>query len=127
VKVVHQFFKTQLEKLGVLDANQIILDPGFGFSKTLAANYRLISEIQHINPGDFPFLVGVSRKRMIQNVLHLKSEESLNGTTVLNTLALENGASILRVHDVKEAFECVQLWNFYEVVRESEFEQISIG
>ncbi|MCK9452385.1 MAG: dihydropteroate synthase [Bacteroidales bacterium] len=122
VKVVHQFFKTQLEKLGTLNTNQIILDPGFGFSKTLAANYRLISEIQHISPGGFPILVGVSRKRMIQNVLQLKSEESLNGTTVLNTLALENGASILRVHDVKEADECVRLWNFYREASESEIE-----
>lgn len=121
-KTVYHFFKTQLEKLGTLDANQIILDPGFGFSKSLAANYRLISEIQHINPGDFPFLVGVSRKSMIQNVLQLRSEESLNGTTILNTLALQNGASILRVHDVKEAVECVRLWNFYREARESEHE-----
>lgn len=122
VKTVHQFFETQLEKLNALNATQIILDPGFGFSKTLAANYRLLSEIQHINPGNFPLLVGVSRKTMIQNVLRLKSEECLNGTSVLNTLALENGASILRVHDVKEAVECVRLWNFYREARESEID-----
>lgn len=122
VKVVHQFFETQLEKLSAFNANQIILDPGFGFSKTLAANYRLLSEIQHINPRNFPLLVGVSRKTMIQNVLQLRSEESLNGTTILNTLALQNGASILRVHDVKEAVECVRLWNFFREARESENE-----
>jgi len=122
VKVVHQFFETQLEKLSAFNANQVILDPGFGFSKTLTANYRLISEIEHVNPGNFPLLVGVSRKTMIQNVLQLQSEESLNGTTVLNTLALENGASILRVHDVKEAVECARLWSFYREARESEIE-----
>ena len=120
VKMVHQFFKIQLENLTALNANQIILDPGFGFSKTLAANYRLLAEMQHINPGNYPILAGVSRKRMIQNVLQIKAEESLNGTTVLNTLALQNGASILRVHDVKEAVECVHLWSFFKEARELE-------
>ena len=114
VKTVHQFFQTQLEKLTSFDANQIILDPGFGFSKTLAANYRLLAEMQQLNTGNYPLLAGVSRKRMIQNVLQQNAEESLNGTTVLNTLALQYGASILRVHDVKEAVECVRLWSFFK-------------
>lgn len=120
VKMIHQFFEEQLEKLSALNATQIILDPGFGFNKTLAANYRLIAEIQNAGSGNYPLLAGVSRKRMIQSVLHLKAEESLNGTTVLNTLALQYGASILRVHDVQEAVECVRLWSFFKEVGESE-------
>ncbi len=70
--------------------------------------------MQSINPGQLPLLAGLSRKRMIQNVVQRPAEECLNGTTILNTLALQNGASILRVHDVKEAVECVRLWSFYK-------------
>ncbi len=111
---MHQFFELQLEKLKNYHAHQIILDPGFGFNKTLEANYRLLAGMKTINPGKLPMLAGISRKRMIQNVLQGPAEECLNGTTVLNTLALQNGASILRVHDVKEALECVRLWSFYK-------------
>lgn len=113
-KAVHEFFELQLEKLKSYHAHQIILDPGFGFNKTLEANYRLLAGMQSINPGQLPLLAGLSRKRMIQNVVQRPAEECLNGTTILNTLALQNGASILRVHDVKEAVECVRLWSFYK-------------
>lgn len=120
VKMIHQFFEEQLEKLSDLNAAQIILDPGFGFNKTLAANYRLLAEMQNAGSENYPLLAGISRKRMIQNVLHLKAEESLNGTTVLNTLALHYGASILRVHDVQEAVECVRLWSFFKEAGKTE-------
>lgn len=96
----------QLRDLGVKD---IILDPGFGFGKTLEQNYELMNEIRKLLVMELPVLVGVSRKSMIYRLLGLTPEESLNGTTVLNTIALMKGASILRVHDVKEAVECARL------------------
>ncbi|HRO99669.1 MAG TPA: dihydropteroate synthase, partial [Flavobacteriales bacterium] len=85
------------------------LDPGFGFGKTTAHNYALLRELARIKSLGVPVLVGVSRKRMINEVLGITAAEALNGTTVLNTVALERGAGILRVHDVKEAVEVVRL------------------
>jgi dihydropteroate synthase len=96
----------QLQALGVKD---IILDPGFGFGKTLEQNYRLLGEMDKLKELGLPILVGVSRKSMIYKLLGGSPDESLNGTTVLNTVALMKGASILRVHDVKEAVEAVGL------------------
>lgn len=96
----------QLRDLGVKD---IILDPGFGFGKTLEQNFKLMDEMGKLLVMELPVLVGVSRKSMIYRLLGLTPEESLNGTTVLNTIALMKGASILRVHDVKEAVECARL------------------
>lgn len=96
----------QLRDLGVKD---IILDPGFGFGKTLEQNFKLMDEMGKLLVMELPVLVGVSRKSMIYKLLGLTPEESLNGTTALNTIALMEGASILRVHDVKEAVECVRL------------------
>ncbi|MBQ9571267.1 MAG: dihydropteroate synthase [Prevotella sp.] len=96
----------QLRDLGVKD---IILDPGFGFGKTLEQNYQLMNELEKLSVMELPLLVGISRKSMIYKLLGLTAEESLNGTTVLNTIALMKGASILRVHDVKEALECIRM------------------
>ncbi len=96
----------QLQALGVKD---VILDPGFGFGKTLEQNYRLLGEMDKLKELGLPILVGVSRKSMIYKLLGGSPDESLNGTTVLNTVALMKGASILRVHDVKEAVEAVGL------------------
>ena len=96
----------QLRDLGVKD---IILDPGFGFGKTLEQNYLLMNELEMLAVIELPLLVGISRKSMIYKLLGITPDESLNGTTVLNTIALMKGASILRVHDVKEAVECVGL------------------
>ncbi|MBK6774528.1 MAG: dihydropteroate synthase [Flavobacteriales bacterium] len=87
----------------------VILDPGIGFGKTTAHNYALLRELQRIQALGAPVLVGLSRKRMINEILGTRSDDALNGTTVLNTIALLNGASILRVHDVKEAVQCVKL------------------
>ena len=89
--------------------NDIILDPGFGFGKTLEQNYQLMNELEKLSVMELPLLVGISRKSMIYKLLGLTPEESLNGTTALNTIALMKGASILRVHDVKEALECVRI------------------
>ncbi|WP_214229399.1 dihydropteroate synthase [Pedobacter sp. B4-66] len=97
---------TQLQKLGVKD---IILDPGFGFAKTLDQNYQLLNHLEDFNIFELPLLVGFSRKSMIYKFLGLTPQEALNGTSVLNTIALLKGASILRVHDVKAAVECIAL------------------
>lgn len=92
-------------------AKDIIIDPGFGFGKTLEQNHLLLKELDKLHALELPVLVGVSRKSMIYKFLDCTPEQSLNGTTVLNTIALTKGASILRVHDVKEAVEAVALWS----------------
>ncbi len=97
---------TTLKKLGV---NDIIIDPGFGFAKTITHNYQLLQEMEVLNTFELPILVGFSRKSMITKVVNNKSNDALNGTSILNTTALLKGASILRVHDVKEALECINL------------------
>jgi dihydropteroate synthase len=96
----------QLRDFGVKD---IILDPGFGFGKTVAQNYTVMNQLERLQIMELPLLVGISRKSMIFKLLGLTPDESLNGTSVLNTIALMKGASILRVHDVKEAVECVRI------------------
>jgi len=95
-----------LRKKGVAD---ILIDPGFGFGKTIAHNYQLLKHLDELSLLAYPLLVGFSRKSMIYKLLDLDPEAALNGTTVLNTIALQKGAKILRVHDVKEAAECVKL------------------
>ena len=97
----------QLHELGVKD---IILDPGFGFGKTLDENYALMSEMEKLNVMELPLLVGVSRKSMVWKLLEGTPQTALNGTTVLHTLALQKGAGILRVHDVREAVEAVRIF-----------------
>lgn len=98
----------QLHELGVKD---IILDPGFGFGKTLEENYTLLANMERLKALDLPLLVGVSRKTMIFKLLGTDPAGSLNGTSVINTVATEKGANILRVHDVKEAVEVVKIVN----------------
>lgn len=89
--------------------NDLIIDPGFGFGKTIAHNYSILKHLRLFENLDCPVLAGVSRKSMIYKVLEISPQEALNGTSVLHTIALQNGASILRAHDVKEAVECVKL------------------
>lgn len=103
------YFSERLEKAYQAGIKDVIIDPGFGFSKTLAQNYELLSKLNILQHLDVPILAGVSRKSMIYNLLSISPKEALNGTTVLNTLALTKGADILRVHDVKEAIECVKI------------------
>nr|WP_321222320.1 dihydropteroate synthase [uncultured Psychroserpens sp.] len=92
--------------LGIVD---LIIDPGFGFAKTVAQNYELLKKFELLKMTNLPILAGLSRKSMIYKTLKTSSEDALNGTTILNTIALQKGASILRVHDVKEAMECIKL------------------
>ncbi|MDO5981545.1 dihydropteroate synthase [Flavivirga spongiicola] len=94
------------KQLGIID---IIVDPGFGFAKTLEQNYELLNKLEHFKIIEKPVLAGISRKSMIYKTLETSAKESLNGTTVLNTIALQKNVSILRVHDVKEAMECIKL------------------
>ena len=102
-------FSSEVQQLRNLGQKDIILDPGFGFGKTVAQNYQLMNELEKLNVMELPLLVGVSRKSMIWRLLGSSADEALNGTTVLHTVALMKGASILRVHDVKEAVEVVKI------------------
>lgn len=99
----------KVNRLALLGVNDVIVDPGFGFSKTIEQNYELLKNLEIFHELDRPMLVGVSRKSMIYKPLNSTPQEALNGTTVLNTIALLTGASILRVHDVKEAVEAIKL------------------
>ena len=109
VKSVMTYFEEKISKLKLLGVKDIIIDPGFGFGKTLEHNYQLLNYLSDFRIFELPILIGVSRKSMIYKVLDLTAEEALNGTSVLNTIALLNGANILRVHDVKEAKEAIKL------------------
>ena len=102
-------FAEKVQRLRDLGQKDIILDPGFGFGKTLEQNYQLLNELDKLLVMELPLLVGVSRKRMVWQLLDTVPDKALNGTTVLNTVALMKGASILRVHDVREAVECLRI------------------
>ena len=98
-----------VDTLRSMGQKDIIIDPGFGFGKTVEENYEVMNALERLQMLNLPVLVGISRKSMIYRLLGIQSEQALNGTTVLNTLALLKGASILRVHDVREAVECVRI------------------
>ena len=104
-------FAQKVQMLRDLGQKDIILDPGFGFGKALDDNYRLMNELERLQVMQLPVLVGISRKSMIYKLLETSQEQALNGTTVLNTIALMKGASILRVHDVKEAIETIRIYD----------------
>ncbi len=108
-KEVFLYFSRKVQQLRDLGAKDIVLDPGFGFGKTLEHNYQLLAHLEEFALFELPLLVGVSRKSMIYRLLDTTPEEALNGTVVLNTLALTKGADILRVHDVKQAVEAVKI------------------
>ena len=91
----------------------MIIDPGFGFAKSIPQNFHILKNLKTLGMLDLPVLVGLSRKSTIYKTLNIAAEDSLNGTTVMHTLALEQGAQILRVHDVKQAVEAVRLWVSY--------------
>lgn len=111
VKEVLFYFSQKIALARAFGINDLIIDPGFGFAKNVTQNFELLSKLDLLQFTELPILVGVSRKSMIYKTLDSTPEEALNGTTVLNTIALTKGASILRVHDVKEAVECVKLFD----------------
>ncbi len=111
VKEIYDFLKKQIEKASLAGINDVIIDPGFGFGKNKEHNFELIKNLSYLKTLNCPILIGVSRKSMIYKTLGFGPEQALNGTTVLNTLSLDRGAKILRVHDVREAKECIDLWS----------------
>ena len=114
VKEVLDFFIEKIDACKKAGIHDIIIDPGFGFGKTIEHNFQILKHVAVFNILDKPLLAGLSRKSTIYKTLNTSAEEALNGTTVLNTMALLNGASILRVHDVKEAAETITLFNAYK-------------
>jgi dihydropteroate synthase len=107
---VHDYFVDRYHQLKQLGVHDVIIDPGFGFAKKPEHSYALMNRLQDFNMLQLPVLVGISRKKMIYGQLGITADQALNGTTVLNTIALTKGANILRVHDVKEAVETVRIW-----------------
>jgi dihydropteroate synthase len=109
MKEILFYFSERIAKARALGIVDLIIDPGFGFAKTLEQNYELLNKFELLKTTDLPILAGLSRKSMIYKTLNVSLEDALNGTSVLNTIALQKGANILRVHDVKEAMECITL------------------
>lgn len=107
-----KFFDEKIKKLNNLGIHNIIIDPGFGFGKTIQHNFQILNQLHRFKEFNLPILVGTSRKSMIYNLLETTAEKALNGTSIINTIALTNGANILRVHDVKEANECIKITTF---------------
>ena len=114
---INLFFTEKIEALKQLHINDIILDPGYGFGKTLSHNFELLKSQELLGFSDYPILAGVSRKSMICKALGVDPKDALNGTTAVNMLALQHGAKILRVHDVKEATECIKIFDSYQSVQ----------
>ncbi len=114
VNEVYDFFIEKLKILKDSGVENVILDPGFGFGKTVEHNYTLLKNLNKFNSLNCPVLVGLSRKSMVNKLLNISSKDSLNGTSVLNEISLQNGAKILRVHDVKEAKEAITIFNYME-------------
>lgn len=110
VKEVLLYFSEKISQARSLGINDLIVDPGFGFAKTIAQNYEVMQKLELFHSLGLPILIGISRKSMIHKTLGITADEALNGTTVLNTIALTKGAHILRVHDVAAAMECVKLY-----------------
>lgn len=110
-KEMLQYFSERVGKARSFGINDIIIDPGFGFAKTLEQNYEVMQKLELFQMLELPLLVGISRKSMIYKTLETTADKSLNGTTFLNAISLQKGANILRVHDVKEAVESVKLFN----------------
>lgn len=111
VKEMIFYFSEKVAQARSLGINDLILDPGFGFAKTLEQNFEVLNKLELFQMLELPILAGISRKSMIYKTLETDAQNSLNGTTSLNTISLMKGAKILRVHDVKEAVECVKLYN----------------
>lgn len=103
------YFSERIAAARSFGIDDIIIDPGFGFAKTLQQNYEVLNKMELFKMTELPILAGMSRKSMLYKLLDITPQEALNGTTVLNTIALQKGAAILRVHDVKEAVECVRI------------------
>jgi dihydropteroate synthase len=113
-----RFLEKRVAQLHLLGVKDIVVDPGFGFAKTLDQNYLILNKLKYFKELNVPILAGLSRKSMLCNLLNIEVEEALNATTAANMLALMGGASILRVHDVKEAVQAIQIYQKYKEVQE---------
>ena len=112
VDEVSNYFSNKIEELNILGFNKIIIDPGFGFGKTIEHNYQILNNLDAFKYLKCPILTGTSRKSMIYKLLDTTADNALNGTTITNTMALLSGADMLRVHDVKQAIECIKITTF---------------
>ena len=106
------FFEKKIKLLKKKKINNLVIDPGFGFGKNLNHNYEILRKLKKFKKFKLPILVGASRKSMIYKLLETNPQNALNGSSIINTIAILNGANILRVHDVKEAVECIKIINF---------------
>ena len=111
VDSIYTFFNSKISELENINIKNIIIDPGFGFGKTIDHNFEILRNLERFKEFKKPLLAGISRKSMIYKFLNTSPSKALNGTSVLNTIALNNGADILRVHDIIEAKECLALFN----------------
>jgi dihydropteroate synthase len=109
IREITLYFAEKVSQLRALGVHDLIIDPGFGFGKTVEDNYRLLNKLDYFKIFELPILAGISRKSMVNRVLKTDPAKALNGTTILNTIALQKGASILRVHDAREALEAVKI------------------
>ncbi|WP_185857887.1 dihydropteroate synthase [Blattabacterium cuenoti] len=113
---INNFFSEKIYYLKKYGIQDVILDPGFGFGKTLEQNFKLLKHLSLLGFQDYPILIGISRKSMMKLILDISYEELLNATSIIHTIALLNGAKFLRVHDVKEAVECIKLVQYYKKI-----------
>lgn len=120
VDEVSSYFMERIKKLENLNFTQIILDPGFGFGKSMEQNYQILAQLNSFAQLKYPLLAGISRKSMVFKTLGISPQEALNGSTALHMLALQNGAKILRVHDAREANETIRLFSMYKKALENE-------
>ena len=111
VNSISNFFISKIDELERINIKNIIIDPGFGFGKTIDHNFEILSNLEKFKELKKPLLAGMSRKSMIYKLLNISPSDSLNGTSILNTIAIDKGADILRVHDISEAKECLTLIN----------------
>ena len=112
VEEIINYFQQKIETLHDFGIDKLIIDPGFGFGKTLEHNYEILNNLEKFECLEYPILIGVSRKSMINKLLDTDANQALNGTSAINTIALNKGVKILRVHDVKEAVQCIKIVNF---------------
>lgn len=116
IKEVKSELQVKIQKLEALGFKKIIIDPGFGFGKNTEHNFKLLKSLPELNTLTYPIMVGISRKSMVNKVIHTSPVTALNGTTVLHTIALLNGAKMLRVHDITEAKQAIELVQYYKNV-----------
>ena len=119
IQEINYYFSERISYARSLGIHDLLIDPGFGFAKTVSQNFELLQKLEHLQLAELPVLVGLSRKSMIYKTLDTSAEEALNGTTALHMVALQKGASVLRVHDVKEAVECCRLFQALSTTNKS--------